>query len=90
MTVKAAAAVRLSAAGTYDPDGDKIRYNWFVYREAGNYNGAIKISGSDAKEASFTAPAVSKAAAIHAILELKDDGQPNLYSYRRIIVTVRP
>jgi len=56
----------------------------------GNYNGAIEISSSDAKEASFTAPAVSKAARIHAILELKDDGKPNLYSCRRVIVTVRP
>jgi hypothetical protein len=90
LTVKAAETVRLSAAGTHDPDGDKISYNWFVYREAGNYNSAIKISRSDAREASFTAPAVSKAARIHVILELKDNGKPNLYSYRRIVVTVRP
>lgn len=90
LTVKAAETVRLSAAGTYDPDGDKISCNWFVYREAGDYNGEIRISNSDTGKASFTAPAVSKAAEIHVILQLKDDGEPNLYGYRRVIVTVRP
>ena len=90
LTVKPEDTVRLSAAGTHDPDGDNITYNWFVYQEAGDYNGDVKIDNSRAKEASFTAPAVDKTAKIHVILELKDDGEPNLYSYRRVVVTVRP
>ncbi|MHC4439434.1 MAG: hypothetical protein ACYS3S_18925, partial [Planctomycetota bacterium] len=40
------------------------------------------------KEASFAAPNVNQTRKIHIILEVKDDGEPNLYSYRRIIVTV--
>jgi len=90
LSAKANETVTLSASGTYDPDGDKIRYNWFVYSEAGNYSGSIKINGGNTKEANFTAPAVEKPAEIHLILELKDDGEPNLYSYRRVIVSVRP
>ncbi|MHC4625498.1 MAG: DUF1593 domain-containing protein [Planctomycetota bacterium] len=90
LTAKAGETVRPSAAGTYDPDGDEIHYNWFVYREAGNHSGAIKISGSDTREASFVAPAAGRPVEIHLILELKDDGEPNLYSYRRVIVTVSP
>jgi hypothetical protein len=90
LTVKPAETVRLSAAGTSDPDGDKLSCRWFVYKEAGNYNGTISIRNSDAKEANFTAPEVSQTQKIHVILEVKDDGEPNLYSYRRIIVTVEP
>jgi hypothetical protein len=90
LTVKPQETVKLSAAGTHDPDGDKIRYNWFAYREAGDYNGTIKINSSNAEKASFAAPAASKTARIHVILEVKDDGKPRLYSYRRVVVTVKP
>ena len=90
IAVKPGETVKLSAAGSHDPDGDRIKYNWFVYQEAGDYNGAVKIGNSNGPEASFLAPAVNKTAAIHVILEIKDDGGPSLYSYRRIIVTVEP
>ena len=90
LTVKSSQIVQLSAAGTSDPDGDKISCRWFVYKEAGDYTGTISIKNSDAEEASFTAPEVSQTTKIHVILELKDDGEPNLYSYRRIVVTVKP
>jgi hypothetical protein len=90
LTVKPRETVKLSAAGTSDPDGDKLSYRWFVYKEAGDYNGPISIQNRDAKEASFIAPEVSQTTKIHVILELKDDGEPNLYSYRRVIVTIKP
>jgi len=90
LTVKPGQTVRLSAAGTSDPDGDKISCRWFVYKEAGDYDGTISIRNSDAKEAGFIAPKVSQTRKIHVILELKDDGKPNLYSYRRLIITVKP
>jgi len=90
LTVKSGQTVQLSAVGTSDPDGDKLSCRWFVYREAGDYNGTISIQNSNAKEASFTAPDVTRAGNIHVILEVKDDGEPNLYSYRRIIVSVEP
>ncbi|MEK7994502.1 MAG: nucleoside hydrolase-like domain-containing protein, partial [Planctomycetota bacterium] len=90
MNVKAGETVKLSAAGTDDPDGDKLSYHWFVYREVGNYGGTVDIQGSRQQEASFTAPEVDQAKEIHVILELKDDGEPNLYSYRRVVVTITP
>lgn len=90
LTVKSGQTVRLSAAGTSDPDGDRLSCRWFVYKEAGDYDGIVSIQNSDAKETSFTAPDVSQIQKIHVILELKDNGEPNLYSYRRIIVTVIP
>lgn len=90
LTVKAGQTVSLNAAGTYDPDGDELSYRWFIYREAGNYTGDVNLRGSNSQQASFTAPAVNQAREIHVILELKDDGEPNLYSYRRVVVTVEP
>jgi hypothetical protein len=35
MTVRAGGAVTLDAAGTTDPDGDALSYDWFFYPEAG-------------------------------------------------------
>jgi len=90
LTAKPGEMVKLSAAGTSDPDGNKVTYHWFIYKEAGDYNGTISIRNSDAVEASFTAPEVSQTRKIHVILEVKDNGEPNLYSYRRVIITVKP
>jgi hypothetical protein len=90
LTVKSGETIKLSAAGTFDPDGDKLSYHWFVYKEAGDYNGTISIRKKTAKEADFIAPKVNQKRKIHIILEVKDDGEPNLYSYRRTIVTVEP
>jgi len=90
LSVKSGEKVRLSAAGTSDPDRDNLSYRWFFYKEAGDYNGTISIKNSTAAEASFITPKVNQARKIHIILEVKDNGEPNLYSYRRIIVTVEP
>jgi len=90
VTVKPAETVKLSADGTYDPDWNQVFYRWFVYKEAGSYNGQVDIENRDSQEASFIAPAVKQASTIHVILEVKDDGEPSLYSYRRVVVTVEP
>jgi len=90
LSVKPGETIKLSAAGTSDPDGDTLTYNWFFYKEAGDYNDTISIRNNNAKEASFIAPNIKQKRKIHIILEVKDDGEPNLYSYRRIIVTVEP
>ncbi len=90
LTVKPKETVKLSAAGTYDPDGDKLFYHWFVYQEAGSFDGQVNIENRTAQEASFIAPEVTSPKNIHIILQVKDDGKPDLYSYRRVIVTVAP
>jgi len=90
LTAKSGEIIKLSATGTSDPDQDNLSYRWFFYKEAGNYNGTISIKNSTAVEASFLPPKVTQTRKIHIILEVKDNGEPNLYSYRRIIVTVEP
>lgn len=38
----------LSAEGSADPDGDSLRFEWIVYREAGSYAGQVAIQAEGA------------------------------------------
>jgi hypothetical protein len=89
LTTSPGEIVHLSAIGSSDPDGDSLSYNWFQYKEAGTYDGLVTINNSTSEEASFVAPDVSSVT-IHVILQVKDSGTPNLYSYRRTIITIEP
>lgn len=82
--------VTLSAAGSSDPDGNSFETTWFVYPEAGTFNGTVLLSDSSGEMTSFVAPDVRNESTVHVILQLKDDGDPSLYSYRRAVVTVKP
>ena len=87
--------ITLSAAASTDPDGDDITYRWFQYREAGTLPYEADIEGHDSAEVEITLPGLPDAdgpwvseGTIHIILELHDNGAPNMYAYRRIIVDV--
>jgi hypothetical protein len=80
--------VQLSANASFDPDGDELSYHWFHYPEPGTYEEEITITDSHTANARFTVPAVDGSGTIHIILTVKDNGVPDLYSYRRIIINV--
>ena len=82
--------VTLSAKGSKDDDGDALENSWFVYPEAGTFQGAIQLSDSVGEATSFIAPTVKKPVTIHVILQVKDNGTPPLTSYRRAAITVNP
>jgi hypothetical protein len=86
---KAGERVHLSAAGSADPDGDRLSYRWFVYPEAGTYRGEVKIDGADRSEAIIVVPADAAGMEIHAILEVTDSGSPPLTRYRRAVIRPR-
>ena len=90
ISAKSGWMVRLNAGGSFDPDGRKLIPKWFVYNEAGTFRGEIALGGTDSLKASFNAPAVEKTETIHVIFELKNEGDPPLYSYGRVIITVTP
>jgi len=83
-------ALRLSAVGTTDPDGDRLHYRWYVYAEAGTYTGQANIEVANDKEARLNVPADAAGRTIHVILEVDDSGEPRLTRYRRIVVSVLP
>ena len=37
--------VHLSAAGSFDPDGNSLSYRWWVYHEPSTYDGPVQIQG---------------------------------------------
>ena len=90
LTVTSGEAVPLSAAGSYDPDGDSLSYTWAYYPEPGSYDGTVDVQDAHAQEARFVAPEVDAPETIHLVLTVRDDGEPSLYRYRRVVATVEP
>ncbi len=84
---RAGETVRLSAKGTQDPDGDVLSYNWFIYKELGEFQSKTEFSNQNTAELSFTMPELKNGQELHIILEVKDSGEPSLYSYRRVILS---
>lgn len=81
--------VVISAAGSMDSDGDALNYRWWHYREAGTYNGEVKIEGASAGQGAVIVPKNAGESSIHVILEVTDDGAPPLTAYRRVVVRVK-
>ena len=89
MNADAGKTVKLSAKGSSDPDGNNLSYNWYVYNVPGSYYSDVTIKGSDSEKATIVIPDDAKGKSIHVILEIHDDGSPELYAYRRMIINVQ-
>lgn len=81
--------IKLDASASTDPDGDTVSYNWFFYKEASDYTGAISIKDPSSAIQRITLPKDIGKKSIHLILEVTDKGSPELVSYRRVILSAR-
>ncbi|HUL75764.1 MAG TPA: DUF1593 domain-containing protein [Vicinamibacteria bacterium] len=94
--------VTLDAAGTTDPDGNRLTFTWFFYPEAGTgipgqpvfarrppADVPPRVVIENAKSPRGTV-APKLAGIAHVILAVEDDGAPRLTSYRRVILNVMP
>ena len=90
MTTAAGSIVGLSANGSTDPDGDSLSYSWSFYKDPGSYAGTVSIQNSSSPTAQLEIPIDAVGKTIHIILELQDNGTPNLLAYRRLIINVQP
>jgi len=82
--------VILSAEGSSDPDGNELSFSWYQYREAGTLAATVDLIDADTTRCHLVAPVVQRSETVHVILEVRDNGLPNLVSYRRAILTIRP
>ena len=91
LSVKAGARFALSAAGSSDPDGDSLSYQWLNYAEAGTLKTPIAISSADNIYAVWVvAPTVTRPETAHFIVKVTDKGTPALTRYKRVVVTITP
>ncbi len=87
---KAGDKIKLDAKGTTDPDGDKLTYRWWYYKEAGTYHGNVQIAGANKTKSTVVVPADAKSGdTIHIICEVTDKGTPALTRYQRVIISVK-
>ena len=83
-------SVKLSVAGSSDPDGDKLSFNWWHYREPSTYKSEVAIQDPERATAQLHVPNDARPGdTIHMIVEVTDSGKPPLTRYARFIVTVR-
>lgn len=89
ITVKAGDRVNLDASPTWDPDGDELLFNWWVYPEAGTYSKAVGIQSDKSVRATLTVPADATGKTIHVVCEVRDIGKLPVTRYRRVILNVQ-
>jgi hypothetical protein len=86
LTPAPGASVSLDASVSHDPNGDELKFTWWVLPEAGTYTNEVAISGADSSRATIVVPSDSAGKSFHVICEVADNGSHNLTSYRRIIL----
>jgi hypothetical protein len=89
LQAKSGQVVALDASGSKDPDGDKLEFLWWIYKEAGTYTDDVKISNFRTFKATIKIPKNATGKQIHVILEVKDKNPiASLHDYRRIVIDV--
>lgn len=80
--------VHLSAAESGDPDGDALSCRWWVYREAGTLEGTTAPDAPHDMRTAMRLPEGAAGRQVHVILEVTDDGEPPLTSFRRAVIDI--
>jgi len=86
-SVKLGEKIIIDASSTYDPDGDKVDFNWWIYHEVSTSEVVLKNSWDTLIELEIPKSSVKRE--VHLVLEVKDNGFPELFSYRRVILQVK-
>ncbi len=102
---KAGDTIELDARGSQDPDGDKLRYQWFAYPEAGAgvdvLLSDVQVKPTNKAKTKVTINTVCRdgwfhfdrkceQGIAHVILAVTDNGKPALTSYRRVVFETTP
>lgn len=79
--------ITLNASKSTDPDGDKLSFRWFYYKEASSYPGEFVIADAASPKQVLKLPDNIQDKEIHVVLEVKDNASLSLVSYKRIILS---
>ncbi|NJM94056.1 MAG: DUF1593 domain-containing protein [Cytophagales bacterium] len=80
--------LHLDASASTDPDGDSLKFAWWVYAEASRLDSIPALtSAHDSRTALKLLPEIGTGE-IHLILEVKDNGSPALTAYKRVVIAV--
>ena len=91
VTARPGARLEFDAGGSTDPDGDALRFHWFVYPEAGTFTGPVELRGAETAHVAWTVPPNAAGRQVHLILEVRDTSAiVPLYDYRRIVIDISP
>lgn len=90
MTAQAGKKIELNANGSSDPDNNSLTFSWSFYNEPSSYDGSVFFQKDAYSSVKLEIPEDARGKTIHIILEVHDDGIPNLYAYRRMIVNIQP
>jgi hypothetical protein len=76
------------------PPSDRINIgvigvNWWVYPEAGTYEGRTEITNSNRSVASVEVPSNAAGKTIHIICEVRDKAGFPMTRYRRVVLKVK-
>ncbi|MFI0429279.1 nucleoside hydrolase-like domain-containing protein [Mariniflexile sp. HMF6888] len=86
LKAKSGETISVDANASSDPDGNRLLFNWWIYHDASTTYGII--SNKNKAKIKVNIPKQAPKGEIHIIIEVKDNGSPNLVSYRRLIVNV--
>jgi hypothetical protein len=90
VNTKSNETLSFDASASFDPDEDKLSFNWWIYNEAGTYPGLIGIDDNQSSKLELKIPEDAKGKEIHLILEVKDmNNIASLFDYRRIVINVK-
>jgi len=81
--------VLLSAQGTSDPDGDTLSYKWWQYHEADSAEALVSIMNDQEKTGASLEVPNEPGKQVHIILEVTDDGSPQLTRYQRVVLNIQ-
>jgi hypothetical protein len=88
VAANAGSTIRLNAS-VKDPDRNAVALKWWPFY-VGSYPGKVSLKEETTTQVRVSIPkdAVS-GQTIHIVLEVTDNGSPNLTAYQRVVVTVR-
>lgn len=89
-SVKSGDRVVLDASATIDPDQNRLKFQWWIYPEAGTCRANVGIENEQTSIASLVVPRVESTEELHVVLTVSDDGSPPLTRYARVVLTIEP